>query len=231
MLRPDGYVKVLDFGLARQAGADRADDELAAGTLGYMSPEEVLQRPITAASDIFSLGIVLYELASGTNPFRADSAGATTRLIQGMERAAFAGARQRRSAGTRPPAARDARASRRRTVPTASEVASRLEAIAQPRLLPPADCLGCRRACRLRARRHGSWRVLPSHQRGRQACSAAESASRPASRLRKQSRFLAGWRQHRLRLRLGIARDSSHRDSQCDRDWLRARRDRASRTP
>jgi serine/threonine protein kinase len=82
MLRPDGYIKVLDFGLARQAGADRVDDQSPAGTLGYMSPEEILQRPITAASDIFSLGIVLYELASGINPFRA---GATTRLIEGME--------------------------------------------------------------------------------------------------------------------------------------------------
>ena len=79
MLRPDGYIKVLDFGLARRAGVEREDDELALGTLGYMSPEEIEQRPITAASDIFSLGVVLYELASGTNPFRGESAGVTTR--------------------------------------------------------------------------------------------------------------------------------------------------------
>jgi serine/threonine protein kinase len=84
MLRPDGYVKVLDFGLARRAGVDRADDELALGTLGYMSPEEIEQRPITAASDIFSLGVVLYELASGTNPFRSESPDATTRMILGV---------------------------------------------------------------------------------------------------------------------------------------------------
>jgi serine/threonine protein kinase len=62
---PDGYIKVLDFGLGRNAGAGLGEGELA-GTLGYMSPEAILQRPITAASDIFSLGIVLYELASGT---------------------------------------------------------------------------------------------------------------------------------------------------------------------
>jgi Tol biopolymer transport system component len=84
MLRPDGYIKVLDFGLARQADAGRAADELPLGTLGYMSPEEIRQQPISAASDIFSLGVVLYELASGTNPFRSDSASATTRLIQGL---------------------------------------------------------------------------------------------------------------------------------------------------
>ena len=54
MLRPDGFIKVLDFGLAREAGAGRAPGESASGTLGYMSPEQVLQRSITAASDVFS---------------------------------------------------------------------------------------------------------------------------------------------------------------------------------
>ena len=105
MLRPDGYIKVLDFGLARQAGAERADGELAAGTLGYMSPEEILRRPITAASDIFSLGVVLYELASGTNPFRGDSAGATTRLIEGLEAPPLPAQGKRCSPGTGPPCA------------------------------------------------------------------------------------------------------------------------------
>ncbi len=133
MLRHDGYIKVLDFGLARHAGTDRADGELAMGTLGYMSPEEILQRPITAASDIFSLGIVLYELASGTNPFRSDSAGATTRLIQGLEPPPLPGHGKGvprkldqllRVMLSKSPAAR----------PSASEVASRLEAIVQPRI-------------------------------------------------------------------------------------------------
>ena len=49
-----------------------------------MSPEEIEQGPITGASDIFSLGVVLYELASGTNPFRGESADATTRMILGL---------------------------------------------------------------------------------------------------------------------------------------------------
>ncbi len=132
MLRPDGYIKVLDFGLARQVGVDRADDELALGTLGYMSPEQVLRQPITAASDIFSLGVVLYELASGTNPFRAGSAAATTRLIQGLEVPPLPAQREgvprkldhlvrvmlSKSATDRP---------------AASEVVLRFEALAQPR--------------------------------------------------------------------------------------------------
>jgi Tol biopolymer transport system component len=133
VLRPDGYIKVLDFGLARQTGADRADDGIE-GTLGYMSPEEVLQRPITAASDIFSLGIVLYELASGTNPFRADTAGATTRLIQGMDTPPLSGHAKRipqkldrllRAMLSKSPSDR----------PTAAEVAARLERLTQPPLL------------------------------------------------------------------------------------------------
>jgi len=132
LLRPDGYVKVLDFGLARQAGSGRAYDDLVAGTLGYMSPEEVLQRPITAASDIFSLGIVLYELTSGTNPFRGTSAGATTRLIQGME-APLLTAHAR---GVPNALDRLLQGMLRKSPddrPAASEVASRLQAIAQPR--------------------------------------------------------------------------------------------------
>jgi serine/threonine protein kinase len=129
MLRPDGYIKILDFGLARLAGTDRAD-ELPVGTLGYMSPEETLQRTITAASDIFSLGIVLYELASGTNPFRA---GATTRLIQGIETPPLPG----QGKGLPQELDRVVRAMLSKSPtdrPTASEVASRLEAIAQPRM-------------------------------------------------------------------------------------------------
>jgi len=132
MLRPDGYVKVLDFGLARQAGSGRVYDELVEGTLGYMSPEEVLQRPITAASDIFSLGIVLYELTSGTNPFRGSSATAAIRLIRGLEAPLL------RAHARGVPHALDRlfQAMLRKSPedrPSASDVASRLEAIAQPR--------------------------------------------------------------------------------------------------
>jgi eukaryotic-like serine/threonine-protein kinase len=162
MLRPDGYIKVLDFGLARQAGAGREDDELALGTLGYMSPEEVLQLPIMAASDIFSLGIVLYELASGTNPFRADSAGATTRQIEGME------APPMPAHGRSVPHELDRllRAMLCKSAadrPAASEVASRLEAIAQPRLFRRRTVWGAAALAVSALGGMALWRALPAH--------------------------------------------------------------------
>lgn len=78
MVRGDGILKVLDFGLAHQAGLDNRGEptnssSLLAGTLNYMAPEQTRVEPATIASDIFSLGIVLFELATGTHPFRADS--------------------------------------------------------------------------------------------------------------------------------------------------------------
>jgi serine/threonine-protein kinase len=84
MIRPDGLVKVLDFGLARPAQhADAAaedDTQVAtvagtiAGTVRYMSPEQARGLTLDARSDVFSLGTVLYEMACGSPPF----AGATS---------------------------------------------------------------------------------------------------------------------------------------------------------
>ena len=79
MLRPDGYVKVLDFGLARRMrlpGDGTARSTLfdgLGGTLSYMSPEQTQGKIPTQASDIFSLGSMLYELLCGRHPFQAAS--------------------------------------------------------------------------------------------------------------------------------------------------------------
>ncbi len=71
-------VVVTDFGLARwnpvaTALVTRTQDSLGGGTPAYMAPEQLQRRPITAATDVYSLGIVLYEMVTGEYPFEAAS--------------------------------------------------------------------------------------------------------------------------------------------------------------
>jgi len=75
MLREDGYVKVLDFGLARQVAIETvaASPGPVFGTLHYVSPEQARGESLTPASDVFSFGLVLFELAAGRRAFADDS--------------------------------------------------------------------------------------------------------------------------------------------------------------
>jgi len=81
MIRRDGIVKVLDFGLAKLSGPDSGDFETREhtapnrlmGTINYMSPEQVLGEHVDARTDIFSFGVVLYEMLSGVMPFAGPS--------------------------------------------------------------------------------------------------------------------------------------------------------------
>lgn len=73
MLTIDNDVRIIDFGIAICADADESRIEGIAGSPSYMSPEQVQSEELTSASDIYSLGAVLYELLTGFRPFRADN--------------------------------------------------------------------------------------------------------------------------------------------------------------
>jgi serine/threonine protein kinase/Tol biopolymer transport system component len=98
MLRPDGFVKVLDFGLAKLSeeanpalsqaptlAAFRTDPGVVMGTVSYMSPEQARGRDVDARTDIWSLGVVLYEMLTGRAPFRGESPADVLAAIIGKE--------------------------------------------------------------------------------------------------------------------------------------------------
>ncbi|MGD9561595.1 MAG: protein kinase [Pyrinomonadaceae bacterium] len=89
MIRRDGIVKVLDFGLAKLTAPDSGDFETrdltmpnrVMGTINYMSPEQALGERIDARTDIFSFGVVLYEMLTGDLPFSGASDAAINKSL------------------------------------------------------------------------------------------------------------------------------------------------------
>jgi TolB-like protein len=95
VITPSGLARILDFGLAKSsapAGGEAVEDAatrsalltepgVIAGTVGYMSPEQVRGEPVDGRSDVFSLGVVLWEMLTGRRPFRGDSQVETMNAI------------------------------------------------------------------------------------------------------------------------------------------------------
>ena len=93
VLTTDGRVKVLDFGLAKQthaAGSGSGDDATLArmsmpgqvmGTVPYMAPEQVRGEAVDPRTDVFALGVVLYELSTGSRPFEGATLGVISSAI------------------------------------------------------------------------------------------------------------------------------------------------------
>ena len=74
LLTADGTVKITDFGIAKAAQAvPLTQTGMVVGTAQYVSPEQAQGREVTAASDVYSLGVVAYEVLAGHRPFRGDS--------------------------------------------------------------------------------------------------------------------------------------------------------------
>ena len=91
MVRPDGYVKRLDFGLAKHRPRAPCDGTVSAlntsgagavmGTANYMSPEQARGQEVDARADLWSLGVVLYEMVAGRVPFAGETPSHVTVAI------------------------------------------------------------------------------------------------------------------------------------------------------
>ena len=184
LLGGDGTVQLADFGIAMLVGPDATVDDRLLGTLSYMAPEICTGSVPTPASDIWSVGVMLYEAMTGANPFRARSPA---------ELADRHGERPRPLAEVRPDLGRalasaSARALSRdpRRRPSAASLATVFEAAAD-RLEAPASA----RVLELRPRRARAPRRIPASRmsraphcacRGPRCPPGAQRSARPRAR-------------------------------------------------
>lgn len=129
MMSATGEVKLIDFGIAKFAGSEgRTKTGVVKGKHAYMSPEQVRRKPLSGASDQFSLGVVLWELACGQRLFKAESVLETLERVEAAE----VEAPSTRAAVPEPLSAAIMRALQRDPAgrfPRAGELATALEAV------------------------------------------------------------------------------------------------------
>jgi len=160
MLTPKGQVKILDFGVAKHlprpdddtgSGSTASGGKTFSGTPAYMAPEVLLEQPSDQRADIFSLGVVLYEMLAGQHPFRTESFLAT------IDRILHAAPLPLSQVNTRVPESLSHLISRMLTKDPSGRPATALE------LLPDLRALECGEALPVRLpevlRRRAFWKV------------------------------------------------------------------------
>ena len=81
LLTTDGTVKIVDFGVAKVTGADATGTGKVMGTVAYMSPEQVQGKRVDHRTDLWSLGVVLYQMLTGQPPFQGEDIPSTISSI------------------------------------------------------------------------------------------------------------------------------------------------------
>jgi hypothetical protein len=84
LVTEDGFLKIIDFGIAKAKGQKFRDEAAIPGKLSYMSPEQAARQRVDHRSDIFSLGVVLYEITVGKRLFRGPAAEVVRKLVDGV---------------------------------------------------------------------------------------------------------------------------------------------------
>jgi hypothetical protein len=72
MLLPDGTAKILDFGLAKVRDVGQTRSKVTLGTVAYMAPEQIRRQPVDARTDLWAIGVMLYEMLTGRPPFEGE---------------------------------------------------------------------------------------------------------------------------------------------------------------
>ena len=140
MVTGDGYVKILDFGLSKRFDATGSDatalltatSGLVVGTIAYMAPEQTRGARADVRSDIFSLGVTLYEMLTGVRPFDGDNVVSTIRRINDEEARPLRAVRPEIPQALEPIVAKALRKNPQQRFQSVSELRSYLRAVVAP---------------------------------------------------------------------------------------------------